>query len=48
MMSEDRYSNFNHERPNPPIRFYCLCGAAVNKDISENSCDEQHTGMSRS
>ncbi len=47
MMKEDRYSKFNHERPNLLAHFCCMGDAVVNKDVSENLCDQQLTGVGR-
>ena len=36
--------NFNHGRPNAPIRFCPMCGAVVNNDIPVKKCPvEVHT-----
>ncbi len=43
MMRDVSYSNFRYERPNLWAQLCCMGDAVVNKDVSENSCDEQLT-----
>ena len=45
MMGEDHYYKFNHKHLNLRAHFCCMGDAEVNKDVSENSCDEQLTGV---
>ncbi len=41
-------SNFNHGRPNAPVRFCPVCGEVVNEDIPIRKCEaEEHTGRRR-
>jgi hypothetical protein len=40
--------NFNHGRPNAPVRFCPVCGEVVNKDIPIRECNvESHTTRRR-
>ncbi len=42
-MQKDHCLNYNHGRPNAPVRFCSMCGEVVNKNISAEVCDlERH------
>jgi len=44
MTRNGRCLNYNHGRPNVPVRFCCMCGEVVNKNISAEVCsEEKHT-----
>ncbi len=44
---EDRCPNYNHGRPNAPVRFCSMCGEVVNKSISAEVCSEEKHAKKR-
>ncbi len=44
---EDRCLNYNHGRPNAPVRFCSMCGEVVNKNISAEVCDRERHAKKR-
>ena len=40
-MPQDRCPNFNHGRPNAPVRHCPNCGEVVNKNIPAKRCGEK-------
>ena len=45
----DRCPNFNHGRPNPPVRACPMCGGLVNAKIQTKRCSEaEHSDRRRS
>ena len=39
--------NYNHLRPNAPVRFCPMCGELVNQDIPMRKCNEQEHAIKR-
>ena len=44
---ENRCSNLNHSRLNPPVRFCSACGKVVNGNIDPKVCSEEEHAKSR-
>lgn len=44
---EDHCPNYNHGRPNAPVRFCSMCGEVVNKNISAAVCSEEKRAKKR-
>jgi rRNA maturation protein Nop10 len=42
-----RCRNFNHGRPNAPVRFCPTCGEVVNEGIPSRKCNEQEHAKRR-
>ena len=40
ILQRDKCPNFNHGRPNVPVRFCPQCGEVVNKDIPIQQCNK--------
>ena len=48
MTRNGRCLNYNHGRPNAPVRFCPMCGGVVNKNVSEEVCSkDKHAGKRR-
>ena len=47
MTREDPCSNFNHRRPNAPVRFCPMCGEVVNNNIPLEACTADKHAKSR-
>ena len=47
MNREGRCPNFNHGRPNAPVRFCSMCGEVVNNKIPAKVCSEEKHAKSR-
>ncbi len=47
MTRNGRCPNFNHGRPNAPVRFCSMCGNVVNNRIPEKECSEEKHAKSR-
>ena len=47
MTRNGRCPNFNHGRPNAPVRFCSMCGNVVNNRIPEKECSEEKHAESR-
>ena len=43
----DRCLNYNHSRPNAPVRFCPMCGEVVNENILINNCSHEEHAKSR-
>jgi hypothetical protein len=48
MKDNGRCLNYNHGRPNAPVRYCPMCGEVVNQNIVEKMCSkESHTEKRR-
>ncbi len=47
MTHNGRCLNYNHGRPNAPVRFCPICGEVVNKNISAEVCGEEKHARKR-
>ena len=48
MKNNGRCLNYNHGRPDAPVRFCPMCGEVVNMNISKEVCsEEKHKGKRR-
>ena len=43
----DRCLNYNHGRPNPPVRYCPMCGEEVNSKIPQELCSKEKHAKSR-
>ena len=46
-MRNGRCLNYNHGRPNAPVRFCPKCGEVVNNNISAEVCSEEQHAKKR-
>jgi len=44
---KERCLNYNHGRPNVPVRFCTMCGGVVNKNIAAVVCSKESHAKKR-